>query len=70
MSLPANRLVVNVDCSEYFNTLDPAQQPRKTGTWCHSWQIADQLDRGAHRGGDEHLDGLGKQRAPENLVRF
>jgi len=35
----ANRLVVNVDCSAYFTALNPADQPRKTGTWCHSWQI-------------------------------
>jgi hypothetical protein len=30
--------------------------------------LADQLDRGAHWGGDKHLDGLGKQRASENLI--
>ncbi len=31
---------VNVDCSDYFATKDPAQS-QFTGTFCHSWHIGD-----------------------------
>lgn len=32
--------------------------------------LADQLDRGAHRDGDEHLNGLREDRAAHNRVWF
>ncbi len=33
---------VDVDCSEYFETLDPDQQP-VFGTFCHSWHIGNRV---------------------------
>ena len=30
---------VNVNCSEYFKNLNPADQPTKIGWWNHSWHI-------------------------------
>lgn len=36
---PAHRSVVNVDCSKFFEKIDKRLQPRKTGTWAHSWHI-------------------------------
>lgn len=41
VGLPANASskAVNVNCSDYFHDLDPDTQPRKVGTWPHSWHI-------------------------------
>jgi len=30
---------VNVNCSNFFDTIDPTSQPDKVGTWVHSWHI-------------------------------
>lgn len=37
---PAHAKVVNVDCSSYFETLNP-ESARFNGTFCHSWHIGD-----------------------------
>ena len=38
----AHPSVVNVDCSEFFDGLDPDAQPR-FGTFCHSWHIGNRV---------------------------
>jgi esterase/lipase superfamily enzyme len=38
----ANPKAVNVDCSDYFKTLDPNQAPR-FGAWTHSWHFGNRL---------------------------
>ena len=44
VGIPANAhpSVVDVDCSEYFNSLDPDAQPAY-GTFCHSWHIGNRV---------------------------
>lgn len=37
---PAHPKVANVDCTRYFETIDPATA-KSRGTFCHSWQIGD-----------------------------
>ena len=38
----AHASVVDVDCSEFFDGLDPQAQPR-LGTFCHSWHIGNRV---------------------------
>ena len=38
----AHPSVVDVDCSEYFNGIDPDAQP-SYGTFCHSWHIGNRV---------------------------
>ncbi len=35
----ADRKAVNVDCSEFFVTIDPKNQANRIGSWNHSWHI-------------------------------
>lgn len=39
-AMPAHPKVVNVDCTAYFETLNP-EAARYNGTFCHSWHIGD-----------------------------
>lgn len=43
LSGQAHPKAVNVDCSEYYSTLDPHTQGTKIGTWCHSWHIGNRV---------------------------
>lgn len=38
--LPTHPKVVNVDCTRYFETIDP-NSAEFTGTFCHSWHVGD-----------------------------
>jgi pimeloyl-ACP methyl ester carboxylesterase len=40
--MPIHPKVVNVDCSRYFETIDP-KKADFTGTFCHSWHIGDKV---------------------------
>lgn len=34
---------INVDCSDYFASLDPKQETRRVGWWNHSWHIGNRV---------------------------
>lgn len=42
LSASAHPKAVNVDCSAYFETIDPETRKR-VGTFCHSWHIGDSV---------------------------
>jgi len=39
LPLDANVKAVNVNCGEYFNSVDPLLQPETVGSWTHSWAL-------------------------------
>ena len=43
LSESAHPKTANVDCSEYFSSLDPKTQPNKVGWWNHSWHIGNRV---------------------------